>query len=198
MEEIEYILDDAAWQNQKDARHFLVPTKEEIQSLRIGDSVRMTFIPKDDTFGCPADKMWVKITEIADDHYLGELQNQPQYLRRTDFGETVEFKKENISEVFFKGEVKVDLHHYAIITKKALENKEINCAAKTDEKVAEQDSGWQLFYGDESEEYLSDSDNITIICLDDVLAFEPQLDRVFNSEGEYFEYSRKQKEFVAY
>lgn len=198
MEETEYILDDAVWRNQKDARHFIVPTTEEIQSLRVGDSVRMTFLPKDDTFGLPADKMWVKITEIDEDYYLGELQNQPQYLRRTDYGETVKFKKENISEIFFRGEVKVDVHHYAIITKKALENKEVNCAAKTDEKVAEQDSGWQLFYGDESEEYLSDSHNIAIISLSDALAFEPQLDRVFNGEGEYFEYSRKQNGFVSY
>jgi hypothetical protein len=46
---------------------------------------------------------------------------------------------------------------------------------------SENDSGWQLFYGDETEEYLDEPGNVMSIRLSDVLAFEPRLEEVFGS-----------------
>ena len=62
---------------------------------------------------------------------------------------------------------------------------------------SENDSGWQLFYGDETEEYLDEPGNVTSIRLSDVLAFEPRLEEVFGSTaGTAFEWDESAIRFT--
>jgi hypothetical protein len=83
----------------------------------------------------------------------------------------------------------------AIITKRALEHKEINWVLK-DEPNNPQDSGWQLFYGNEDDAYLDNSSNANIITLEAALSISPQLDQVFSSDGKTFDWNDEKKRYV--
>lgn len=83
----------------------------------------------------------------------------------------------------------------AIITLRALEQQKIQWALQ-DSPIDELDSGWQLYYGDEDEQYLDNHDNSTLITLENVLLFEPKLAKVFTSEHNAFEWDENTKEFI--
>ena len=85
----------------------------------------------------------------------------------------------------------------AIITLKALEQQKVNWVMR-DEPLNKEDSGWQLFYGDESEEYLEDYSNSTLITLANVLKFEPKLGKVFASQHHTFEWNQQIQDFVEF
>lgn len=86
---------------------------------------------------------------------------------------------------------------FAIITKKALENKKIRKAVRTDEVAAVDDSGWKLYFGDEDEEYLKDPANAALTTLEAVIAFEPLLADIFGEEGFVYIYDEDEKRFVS-
>ena len=83
----------------------------------------------------------------------------------------------------------------AIITLRALENQKIQWALQ-DSPLNEEDSGWQLYFGDEDEQYLDNYDNSTLITLENVLLFEPKLAKVFASEHNAYEWDETTKDFV--
>ncbi len=83
----------------------------------------------------------------------------------------------------------------AIITLRAMENQKINWVIR-DEPLNDDDSGWQLYFGDEDEDYLENFDNSTLITLENVLLFEPKLAKAFASEHNAFEWDEASKEFV--
>lgn len=85
---------------------------------------------------------------------------------------------------------------FAIITKKALENKKIGKAVRTDEIAAVDDSGWRLSFGDEDKEYLSSPNNISLITLESALSYEPLLEKVFEEEGYIYIYDEEKGFFT--
>ncbi|MHC1683044.1 MAG: DUF2185 domain-containing protein [Clostridiaceae bacterium] len=96
----------------------------------------------------------------------------------------------------YGGQSPFDEKLFAIITQKALDNRQINWVVRTDDLENEQDSGWQLFYGDESDQYLEDACNAKLISLEQVLSFEPLLESVFSSHGYAYEYSELDNKFI--
>lgn len=131
------------------------------------------------------------IKEFCNDLFTGTLNNDPYFLKSIKADDPITFKRENIAAVY-GGKAPFDEKLLAIVTKKALEKKQINWVIRTDDLENERDSGWQLFYGDESDEYLDDVDNAAIVSLEDILAFEPLLEDVFSSHGYAYEYSEKE------
>lgn len=193
----EYTLENIGDQNRYNPRHFLIPTDTEINSLKVGDTVRLIFkMSKSQNNGCRAERMWVTITKINNNKYVGTLNNQPYYLKTINAGDEISFLKENIATVLNHGISKFDENKFAIITKKALEKREINWIRKSEDIDNEQDSGWQLFYGDEDEAYLNNSSNSTIIALKNALSFEPLLEEPFNKGGTAYEYSKSKNAFI--
>jgi hypothetical protein len=89
----------------------------------------------------------------------------------------------------------LDTTKKAIITRLALEKKEVNWVLR-DEPNNPQDSGWQLFYGNEDDAYLDDPSNAAIISLEAALSFSPQLAQVLSSQGKAFDWSEEKKMYV--
>lgn len=192
----EFYLENAAQKNHEFPRTFMIPSKDEINALKIGDLIKLIFVfntPLEN--GCNAERMWVKITDISNDLFTGTLNNDPYFLKSIKADAPITFKRENIAAVY-GGKAPFDEKLLAIVTKKALEKKQINWVIRTDDLENERDSGWQLFYGDESDEYLDDVDNAAIVSLEDILAFEPLLEDVFSSHGYAYEYSEKENKFT--
>lgn len=192
----EFYLENVVKTNKQFPRKFIIPTLEEMDKLDIGNLVKLIFVmERAQKDGCRAERMWVKIVNKHEESFTGILVNEPHYLKSVRFGDTITFKMENIACIY-GGKLAFNENLFAIITNKALEKKEINWVVRTDDLNNEQDSGWQLFYGDESEQYLADSSNAEIISLEQVLSFEPLLESVFSSSGYSYEYSPKDNKYI--
>lgn len=192
----EFYLEDVVEKNRQYPRTFLIPTREKIEILDIGNLVKLVFVMKEpQKDGCRAEKMWVKIVSKQNNIFTGILDNEPYYLKSIKNGDIITFTEKNIAGTY-GGKSSFNEKQFAIITKKALDKREVNWAFRTDDLESGQDSGWQLFYGDESNEYLEDSDNAKIISLEDALSFEPLLESVFSSFGSAYEYSESYNKFI--
>lgn len=192
----EFYLEDVVDLNKQFPRTFLIPVKKEIDNLEIGTLVKLIFVMKKPLKnGCHAERMWAKITNIESGNFTGILENDPYYLKSIRSGDEITFKAENIAAIYVEG-IHFNEKLFAIITKRALENRQINWVVRTDDLNNEQDSGWQLFYGDETPEYLDDTSNSAIVSLENVLSFEPLLEAVFSSSGYAYEYSEDDNKFI--
>lgn len=192
----EFHLENVIELNKQFPRTFLIPAKKEIDKLEISTLIKLIFImEKPLKNGCRAERMWVKITSIGNGTFTGILNNDPYYLKSIKCGDEIAFKAENIAAIYVQ-EPPFNEKLFAIITKKALENRQINWVVRTDDLNNEQDSGWQLFYGDETPEYLDNTSNSAIVSLENVLSFEPLLEAVFCSSGYAYEYSESDNKFV--
>lgn len=192
---IGYSLEDVQAKHQKNPRHFLIPSQEEINQLKLGDQVRLIFVL--DTVlenGCRAERMWVELTEIRDGKFKGRLTNQPAYITSIQLGDELDFAREHIASLMVP-QLNLDTQKGAMITKDCFLRREINWAIH-DEPHHPQDSGWQFFTGYESQEDLDDPSKITIISLEDALEMEPLLETVLDKNGEAYVYQAEQNAFV--
>ncbi|MBV7533115.1 DUF2185 domain-containing protein [Chitinophaga sp. sic0106] len=190
-----YYLQDIRKEASLHPRHFLAPTPEEIASLRVGNMVRLFFVFNFKTEdNCRAERMWVEISEISGEAFKGYLTNQPHYIQDLNKGDEVSFTAGQIATILVQPQF--DESRKAIITLRALEKGEINWALCAEPDNAE-DSGWQLFHGDEDDAYLGNPDHVAIISLAEVLNFEPRLENVFASDHPAFEWDPEINDFVA-
>lgn len=192
----EYYLENVRELNRQNPRTFLIPTQEEIDKIEIGGLVKLIFaMEKPQKNGCQAERMWVEVIEKNDIVFHGKLDNDPYYLTTIKCGDNITFKAENIAGIY-SDKSSFDENLFAIITKRALDKRQINYVVKSDDIDNKQDSGWQLFYGDEDEVYLEDTSNASIISLEQVLVFEPLLEKVFGGIGKSYEYSISKNKFI--
>ena len=192
---IGYSLEDVQAKHQKNPRHFLIPSQEEINQLKMGDQVRLIFVL--DTVlenGCRAERMWVELTEICDGKFKGRLTNQPAYITSIQLGDELDFAREHIASLMLP-QLNLDTQKGAMITKDCFLRREINWAIH-DEPHHPQDSGWQFFTGYESQEDLDDPSKIAIISLEAALDIEPLLETVLDKDGEAYVYQAEKNAFV--
>ena len=193
--EIGFSLENVQAEHHKNPRHFLIPSQEEINQLKLGDQVRLIFVL--DTVlenGCRAERMWVELTEIHDGKFKGRLTNQPAYITSIQLGDELHFVQEHIASLMVPP-LNLDTQKGAMITKDCFLRREINWAIH-DAPHHPQDSGWQFFTGFESQEDLDDSSKITIISLEDALEMEPLLETILDKNGEAYVYQAEQNAFV--
>lgn len=98
-----YTLENATEKNRLYPDTFEIPEREELESLRIGDIVKLIFIPTDEfreEEECGGERMWVIITKIDGNQYVGTLDNQPMVIHELEIGGLVRFKRENIASLW--------------------------------------------------------------------------------------------------
>lgn len=194
----EFYLENVRDKNLKFPRTFIVAKKKDVDSLTTGALVKLIFVLNKPTEeGCRAEKMWVRIVEHQNGLFKGILDNDPVFIKTIKCGETISFKAENIASIY-GAQSPFNEKLFAIVTKKALEKRQINWIVRSSDPNHEEDSGWQFFYGDESTEYLDKSDNASIILLEEALSFEPLLEEVLGGDGDAYEYSEKLNRFVEF
>ena len=71
---------------------FEAPSKEELNKVKVGDSVKICIDNKE--------RLWVSVTEITENLLKGTIDNCPVVLENIDYGDTISFKKENIYGIF--------------------------------------------------------------------------------------------------
>ena len=193
---IGFSLENVQVEHQKNPRHFLIPSQEEINQLKLGDQVRLIFFVLDTVLenGFRAERMWVELTEIRDGKFKGRLTNQPAYITSIQLGDELDFAQEHIASLMVPP-LNLDTQKGAMITKDCFLRREINWAIY-DVPHHPQDSGWQFFTCLESQEDLDDPSKITIISLEEALEIEPLLETVLDKNGEAYVYQAEQNAFV--
>ena len=96
----EYYLENAFELNKEYPDTFKIPSKKEIDSVKVNDLVKLIFVEKNDSPETIPERMWVKIIEINKDNFVGILDNKPYYIESVKYGDKIVFKIENIIDIY--------------------------------------------------------------------------------------------------
>ncbi len=159
---------------------FYKPSREITENLKVGNIVKLTFEFDSSNSEHPsAERMWVQITEINGEKFKGILDNHPFYLHELYTGDEINFEHRHIIDHDLKlSEPNLVDKYYnrCFVTNKVLyDNAPINYIYREEpiEKDPERDyvdTGWRILSGDESDEYMDNSENISLVSLGAVLS----------------------------
>ena len=97
-----FILEDCQQKNKDFPESFEIPTIFELKQLRVGDLVKLCFIPKNDTSSLNGERLWVEIREIGSNRvFKGIIKNDP-ILIPLDYGDIVFFEEKHIADISFQ------------------------------------------------------------------------------------------------
>ncbi|MEH7356141.1 DUF2185 domain-containing protein [Neobacillus drentensis] len=193
-----WYLDNVYELNKESPYTFYVPSSEVLDKLKVGDLVKLIFVTKEEEDdGFRGERMWVEITQINGEKFVGKLDNEP-YRLPLKSGDEISFGVENICDTEHEDPTSSNWDFYfdtkVIVSDDVLEKREFNFMLR-DNPNGEDDSGWSILSGYEDDDFLSDSENFQIISIgvilnidDSILGFiqEPPLcafER--NDEGEF-------------
>lgn len=160
---------------------FFIPGEDERTTRQPGDSVRLHFVLTDRRSGEPsAERMWVTIEDVRDTspRYVGVLDSEPAYIRGLWAGTEIVFDPEHIAQTIIKN---TDPRWFEAAEQSALVSKQVFEAGQCirwmyrESADREEDSGWRLFSGTETPDYLNDSSNVQICSVGWLTNFDPTL-----------------------
>ncbi|WHY79839.1 DUF2185 domain-containing protein [Neobacillus sp. WH10] len=184
--------------NKESPYTFYVPSSEVLDKLKVGDLVKLIFVNKEEEDdGFSGERMWVEITQINGEKFVGKLDNEP-YRLPLKSGDEISFGVENICDTEYEDPTSSNWDFYfdtkVTVSDDVLEKREFNFMLR-DNPNGGDDSGWSILSGYEDDDFLSDSENFQFISIgvilnidDSILGFiqEPPLcayER--NDEGEF-------------
>jgi uncharacterized protein YegJ (DUF2314 family) len=93
-----YTLDNGAETHREFPDTFQIPAQEERESLLTGDLAKLIFrIEFDDE--AHVERMWVQVTEVGAESYVGVLRNDPYCTDEIRFGMRVEFHADHVIQI---------------------------------------------------------------------------------------------------
>ena len=174
-------LEDVEAAARANPRSFFIPSLEERANQSVGDEVRLHFLLTDPGSDLPrAERMWVQIVERegTPPRYVGTLQNAPTAIAGLDVGARIPFGTEHIAQTIIRKsdprwiEVAEEL---AIVSDMVFQQGEGIRWMYREQPDGDEDSGWRLFSGHETQEYLDDSKNARFCVIAWLLDFDPSL-----------------------
>ncbi len=183
---------------------FYKPSRKITQNLKVGNVVKLTFeFESTNTENPSAERMWVQITEIDGEKFKGTLDNHPFYLHELYAGDQIIFEHKHIIDhdlEMTEPNLVDQYYNRCLVTNKVLyENAPINYLYReepmeNDDKRDYVDTGWRILSGDETDEYMDDSENISLVSLGAVLSRDDSFIEVLESEiGTCFERNEEGK-----
>lgn len=177
---------------------FYKPSREITKNLKVGNIVKLTFEFDSSNSEHPsAERMWVEITEIGGEKFKGKLDNHPFYLHELYAGDEIVFEHKNIidHDLELSEPNLVDKYYdRCFVTNRILyENAPINYIYREEPMEKDEgrdyvDTGWRILSGDESDEYMDDSENISLVSLGAVLSRDDSFIELLESQiGTSFE-----------
>jgi hypothetical protein len=154
---VDFTLGNAEELNREHPRSFFIPSHDERTSLKIGHEAKLLFDAVNPRPGSPtAERMWVKVLEVPDGRYVGELANVPQVITTIKAGSRVEFGPEHViatPDDWPMLELKV------IVSKRSHVEDIRPGVVYCEEPLSLSDSGWTAAIGYETDEEMDDSNN---------------------------------------
>ncbi len=181
---------------------FYKPSREITKNLVVGNIVKLTFEFDSSNSEHPsAERMWVEITEINGEKFKGKLDNHPFYLHELYAGDEIIFEHKHITDhnlELFEPNLVDKYYNRCFVTNKILyENAPINYIYREEQIEKDEnrdyvDTGWRILSGNESDEYMDDSENMSLVSLGAVLSIDDSFIDLLDSEvGTSFERNEK-------
>lgn len=152
---------------------FYKPSREVISLLKVGNFAKLIFGFKSDDSEAPrAERMWVKITDVTDGRFTGYLDNDPAYIKDLKYKDPVEFLACHIIDTDLDDPVPSVTEKYikrCFVTHNILYDGRPVGYLYREEPDRDDDSGWRFTAGDETDEYMEDSNNFSYVSLGAVL-----------------------------
>jgi len=179
---------------------FHKPSSQAVGLLKPGDEVKLIFEFRSDDPDAPgAERMWVEIKEISGKTFEGVLDNDPAYIIDLKCGDPVTFAEKHVIQLSIDDPVPSKTDKYlprCFVTHRVLYEEVRVGYLYREEPESDEDSGWRIMCGDESDEYMDSSDNISFVSLGAVLR---QDDRIVNlleePIGSVFEFNSATESF---
>lgn len=154
---------------------FYLPSKIVIESLDVGNIVKLMFsCDVENDKGWSAERMWVIITKKEGEIFTGTLDSDPYYIPDLKYQDIIEFHKKHIMQTDIEDSEPDIVEKYfprCYVTSEVLQDlKPVgHLYREVPEEGEENFSGWNLFSGEETEEYLNNSENWNYVSLGAVL-----------------------------
>jgi hypothetical protein len=197
-----WVLEDVEVAAKQHPDSFFIPPEAERRARKRGDQVRLHFVLAKPSPDQPrAERMWVEIADVraAGCEYTGVLTNQPRYIPGLNAGDTVHFEPRHIARTTIGKDDPgwIDCgEKSALVSKLVFEGDKTVRFAYREEPDREEDSGWRLFSGQETDEDTNDPANIRVCNVLWLTDFDPSLLEVFrHGPGSVFERSGKDSEW---
>lgn len=152
---------------------FYKPSKEVVSQLKAENQAKLIFeFESDDPEAPRAERMWVEITEVKNGVFSGYLDNEPAYIKDLKHKDPVEFRECHIIDTDLDDPIPSITDKYikrCFVTHNILyEGRPVGYLYR-EEPDYDDDSGWRFTAGDETDEYMEDSDNSSYVSLGAVL-----------------------------
>jgi len=191
-----WYLEDVVGRARDHPDQFFIPSERERRACAVGDLVRLHFVLRNPSAEGPrTERMWVEVVERlgkdASVTYKGVLTNQPANIGGLAIGTVIEFLPIHIAQTIVPKSHPDWLEvgeKAALVSERVLEK---GCKARFVYREApdhDEDSGWRLFRGDETQEYVNEEANIRRCNVGWLVNRDPTLRPVFRNEvGSAFE-----------
>ena len=164
---------------------FHKPSKEVVSKLKAENQAKLIFeFESDDPEAPRAERMWVEITQVKDDIFSGYLDNEPAYIKDLKYKDPIEFSECHIIDTDLDDPVPSITDKYikrCFVTNNILYDGQKVGYLYREEPDNEDDSGWRFTTGNETDEYMDDSNNSSCVSIGAVLRedddFLPLLER---------------------
>lgn len=166
-------LADAAARVKEGKYTFYRASPDEILKVRTGENVKLIFaFESADPKAPEAERMWVLVDSIdGTGGFTGRLDNHPAWISDLKAGDVVEFRDVHIINTEHDNPDSIVSRYLprCYVTQRVLREGSRVGYLYREEPDNERDSGWRLFAGDESPEYMEGAGNVAFVSLGAVL-----------------------------
>jgi hypothetical protein len=167
-------LEDAALIAKANPYTFYKPSPQAIALLRRGNLVKLIFaFDSDDPKAPAAERMWVDIDQIDGDRFSGTLDNEPLHIRDLTPGCRIDFEGRHIIQTDIDDPVPDPTRPYwarCFVTNRVLKDGRPVGYFYREMPDEDNDSGWRILAGDESDDYTNTPTNCAYVSLGAVLS----------------------------
>ena len=103
-----YELDDPRPVAAENPYTYFLPSAEQLAALDVGDDVKLIFRSVPRAPGWGAERMWVRITDIAPEGLAGELNNDPSDMPQLKVGAEVRFQPWHVIDIEWSDPAKAE------------------------------------------------------------------------------------------
>ncbi|MBW8468970.1 MAG: DUF2185 domain-containing protein [Thiobacillus sp.] len=153
---------------------FYKPSRDIIARVQPGDVVKLIFrFESNDPPAPAAERMWVMVDEcLADGGFRGRLDNEPRHILDLKLDDPVVFAPCHVINTQLDDDVNL-VERYVqccFVTARVLDDGVRVGYLYRETPDDEEDSGWRIMAGDESDDYMDDSKNLAYVSLGAVLS----------------------------
>ncbi len=153
---------------------FYKPSSEVIARVQPGDVVKLIFrFESNDPQAPSAERMWVMVDEcLVDGRFRGRLDNEPRHIQDLKFDDPVVFAPCHVINTQLDDDDNLVERYIqrCFVTARVLDDGVRVGYLYRETPDDEEDSGWRIMAGDESDDYMDESKNLAFVSLGAVLS----------------------------